>query len=202
MSPQHSNSQGKLFYVMGPSGSGKDSLLQYCREHNFDARTLQFAHRYITRAATGAGENHIYLSPQEFHARKDAKLFALSWHSHGLDYGIGIEIDHWLQSGVSVVVNGSREYLPVASEQYSNIIPIEVTVSLDVLEQRLKARGRESAEEISARLERNHNLKMPMAMKVTIPSIVIHNNATLPEAGEAMLNAFKERLTAPCAFNF
>lgn len=55
---------GKLIWLMGPSGSGKDSLLTALRQQ--EHAQLLVAHRYITRAANAGSENHVALSEQEF----------------------------------------------------------------------------------------------------------------------------------------
>lgn len=55
---------GKLIWLMGPSGSGKDSLLAELRLR--EQTQLLVAHRYITRDASAGSENHIALSEQEF----------------------------------------------------------------------------------------------------------------------------------------
>ena len=52
--------------------------------------------------------------PKNSDAMRHAGQFALHWQSHGLHYGIGIEIDGWLAQGHAVVVNGSRGYLKSA----------------------------------------------------------------------------------------
>ena len=48
---------GKLIWLMGPSGSGKDSLLAELRLR--EQTQLLVAHRYITRDASAGSENHI-----------------------------------------------------------------------------------------------------------------------------------------------
>lgn len=101
---------GKLIWLMGPSGSGKDSLLAELRQQ--EPAQLLVAHRYITRAANAGNENHIALSEQEFFTRAGQNLLALSWHANGFYYGVGVEIDLWLHAGFDVVVNGSRAHLP------------------------------------------------------------------------------------------
>jgi len=101
---------GKLIWLMGASGSGKDSLLTELRQR--EQTQLLVAHRYITRAASAGSENHIALSEQEFFTRAGQNLLALSWHANGLYYGVGVEIDLWLHAGFDVVVNGSRAHLP------------------------------------------------------------------------------------------
>ena len=156
---------GQLIYLIGASGSGKDSIMQAVREQISDEIPTLFAHRYITRPAELGGENYISLTEKEFVIRQNAGLFAMHWKSHGYCYGIGNEIKNWLNNGFNVVVNGSREYLPVASSLFPNLLVTLVTVSENVLRQRLIQRGRESMEEIEKRLERakafnvdHHNL--------------------------------------------
>lgn len=62
---------GKLILLMGPSGSGKDSLLAELRQQ--EPAQLLVAHRYITRAANAGNENHIALSEPEFFTRAGQK---------------------------------------------------------------------------------------------------------------------------------
>lgn len=69
---------GKLIWLMGPSGSGKDSLLAELRLR--EQTQLLVAHRYITRDASAGSENHIALSEREFFTRAGQNLLALSWH--------------------------------------------------------------------------------------------------------------------------
>ncbi|GHK46210.1 hypothetical protein ECZU08_18060 [Escherichia coli] len=122
---------------MGPSGSGKDSLLAELRQR--EQTQLLVAHRYITRDASAGSENHIALSEREFFTRAGQNLLALSWHANGLYYGVGIEIDLWLHAGFDVVVNGSRAHLPQARARYqSALLPICLQVSPEILRQRRK----------------------------------------------------------------
>lgn len=145
---------GVLLYVIGASGSGKDSLMSHARFKLAQDANVVFAHRYITRPSDAGGENHVALSEDEFESRVKQKLFPLHWHSHGLRYGIGCELNHWLAKGLTVVLNGSRAYLHEASRRYPELVPVLIEVSPQVLRQRLQARGRESADEIEARLQR------------------------------------------------
>lgn len=143
----------KLFYIMGPSGSGKDTFIQALREQW--PNDLLVAHRYITRSAAAGGENHIELSQIEFKQRREGQLFSMYWQANQHSYGLGLEVKHWLEQGFDVVMNGSRAYLPSAEEKFGEqLIPIVIHVKGDILEQRLRARGRESEGEILCRLQR------------------------------------------------
>lgn len=144
---------GRLLYLMGASGSGKDSLLDALRQHL--PADVTVAHRYITRPADSGCENHIALSEAEFVQRRQQGLFALEWHAHQCRYGVGIEIDTWMQLGCHVVVNGSRAHLEKARQRYGQrLMPVCLQVSDDVLAGRLAQRGREDATQIACRLQR------------------------------------------------
>lgn len=172
----------KLIYLMGASGSGKDSLLGYARQRLAGSPGIVFAHRYITRPAEAGGENHVALAPEEFNARLAAGLFAMHWEGHGYRYGIGIEIDQWMAKGLTVVVNGSRGYLPEALRRYPGLQSVTIEVSEATLRKRLLARGREAPEKIEERLMRHQEFT-----DRPIRGEVIRNDGPIEEAGEALV---------------
>ncbi len=153
--------QGRLLYLMGPSGSGKDSLLHHARElaqENTHKFPLHIAQRHITRqvSASAHDEQHISLSQEEFLQALEAGDFVMHWQSHGLYYGIHKNINTLLNECSVVIVNGSRAYLAEAQQKYPHLIPVLITVDSSALRARLEARGRESAEDIEKRIERAH----------------------------------------------
>lgn len=145
---------GRLIYLMGPSGSGKDSLIGAVRE-SLRSRNCEVVRRVITRSAESVGEDAIGVTREEFARLKAQGGFALAWSANGLDYGIPIQIDEWLMSGRNVLVNGSRGYLAEALLRYPSLLPVLITASDKVLRKRLLRRGRESFAEVEARLLRN-----------------------------------------------
>jgi ribose 1,5-bisphosphokinase len=149
---------GRLIYLMGPSGAGKDSLLLAAREP-LQARGCRIARRVITRSAEAVGEDALAVTEAEFERLRRNGAFALDWQANGLHYGISRQIDDWLAAGEDVLVNGSRGYLAEARKRYPQLRPVLLTVALPVLRERLLARGRESPEEIEARLARNQRFQ-------------------------------------------
>lgn len=144
---------GRLIWLMGPSGAGKDSLLLALRE--CAPPRVVVAHRYITRSASAGGENHVALSESEFRRRREYGLFALHWQAHQFHYALGIEIDQWLARGLDVVVNGSRLHLNDAQQRYGGqLLAVCLQVSPGVLAARLRQRGREDDAQIAQRLRR------------------------------------------------
>jgi ribose 1,5-bisphosphokinase len=175
---------GRLVYVIGPSGAGKDSIIDYARQRlGADRVRHVFARRHITRPADSGGEDHIAILPADFERDCAAGRFALWWRGNGHHYGISVEIDLWLRSGRHVILNGSRGYLPDAAERYPSLLPVLITIDPAVLQQRLCARGRETPDEIEARIQRAMALEM-----IDHPALmVIPNNGPLAEAGAAFV---------------
>ena len=58
---------GRLIYLIGPSGSGKDSLLDAARER-LAAHGCRVARRVITRSAEAVGEAAHSVSAEQFEA--------------------------------------------------------------------------------------------------------------------------------------
>ncbi|HEV2479282.1 MAG TPA: phosphonate metabolism protein/1,5-bisphosphokinase (PRPP-forming) PhnN [Puia sp.] len=174
----------QLIYIVGASGVGKDSLMLYARQQLNGSIPLVFAHRYITRPATQGSENHVALTVEEFLNRKAGGLFALDWESHGLYYGIGIEIDVWMERGFLVVVNGSRQYLPVAKERYPDMMAIVIEADPEIIRHRLESRGREKGEEIEQRIRRQPSLDVEGLIRIS-------NNGLLEEGGEDLISVLR-----------
>ncbi len=145
---------GKLIYLMGPSGSGKDSLIEAVRPH-LAGRRCEVMRRVITRSAEAVGEDAVGVSREAFESLKAQGAFALDWQANGLAYGITVQLDDWLRAGRNVLVNGSRGHLNQARERYPDLLAIMLRVDTRVLQQRLQARGRETPDEVCARLARN-----------------------------------------------
>jgi ribose 1,5-bisphosphokinase len=182
----------ELFYIIGASGVGKDSLIDYARDHIEKEAPLVFAHRYITRPADAGSENHIALSDDEFQQRLELGCFAMNWDSHGLRYGIDIGINQWLAKGISVVMNGSRAYLDTALWNYPELKPVLIRVDEATLRQRLELRGRETAEDIEQRLIRARELD-----QLSSPNLItINNDGDLAVAGEQLLDIITGKLSA------
>lgn len=145
---------GVLFLVVGPSGVGKDSLINGARQFLEQDVSFWFPTRFITRPADSCGEIHQALTSDEFDLLARDGAFMLSWHAHGHAYGIPIAAKEALARGRSVIVNVSREVIDEARRLWSPIRVMLITAPRDVLRKRLIRRGRETADDIERRLDR------------------------------------------------
>lgn len=148
-------SAGTLFAVVGPSGAGKDTLIDLARQLLEGDDNWHFARRHITRGANSVGENHINVTEREFDALTVQNAFVLHWQAHGLHYGIAQGIRTLTEQGVNVVVNLSRGAIGDAVERFPHVHVIHVTASQSIIEERLRQRGRETLLDIEERMSRS-----------------------------------------------
>ena len=143
---------GRLILVVGPSGVGKDTLIDAAKSLGLSG--VRIVRRDITRPADLGGEDYASLTDTDFEERQASGHYALSWRAHGLSYGVPADILGDLAAGHRVVVNVSRSVLDEARRRFENLLIISVTARPEVIRERLKARGRESASEIEGRVSR------------------------------------------------
>jgi ribose 1,5-bisphosphokinase len=161
---------GRLYYMMGPAGAGKSGVLGWVREHGVPVGVV-CAQRYMTRAARDGSESLVTLSDEEFTAREQRGLFALTWSAHGVRYGIGREIEHWMNRGADVLVNGSRGAYAEALKRFPNLQPVVITAHAATLSAQPAVRDVTSA--------------MPSG------ALVIHNDGYPAHAGSQLLDAIR-----------
>lgn len=172
-----------IFAVVGPSGVGKDTLMEAAKER----LGVHLVRRVITRPEAAGGEAFEGVTAETFAARKAAGAFVLSWEAHGLSYGIPKAETAGYAAERTVLFNGSRAMLTQAAEVFPELQVLNITASDAVLAARLRARGRESEEDIARRLERA-KLPLPVGLRVT----EIDNSGVLDEAVEALVAALCE----------
>ena len=149
---------GKFIVVVGPSGSGKGTLIAHIKPLFPDIR---YATSATTRAAR-EGEKHyasyFYLTVPEFTARIEHNDF-LEWAEYGGNfYGtLKSEVLPHLDSGLSVLkemeVQGARKILQALPRGSLALVFIRAG-SWDEMEKRIQARAPMSAEELLKRKAR------------------------------------------------
>jgi ribose 1,5-bisphosphokinase len=170
---------GRLLLVVGPSGAGKDTLIDLARAALKHDPSVIFARRVVTRAANAA-EAHDVMSDEDFERAARAGAFALTWDAHDLRYGIPAAIDADIRAGRTVVANVSRAIVAQARRRYADVRVVLVTAPPEILAARLAARARGSDGDLARRLARGD------AFADFAADCVIDNVGT-PETGAAAL---------------
>lgn len=145
---------GTLFLLVGPSGAGKDTLLDGARARLEPRGGHVFPAREITRPEDAGGERHVPVSEEGFAARVACGAYALHWRAHGLGYGVPMGLCLELLRGRHVVVNASRSVLDEARRRFPSVRIVHVTAPPAVLRARIEARGREAGDDVEARVAR------------------------------------------------
>ena len=145
---------------------------------------LHLVRRMITRPANVGGEAFDAVTEQEFAQHVANQTFVLHWQAHGLRYGIPHKQLSCLARGDDALVNLSRGVLKTADRQFDKMIVLSLTAPSSVLVARLQGRGRESAEQILARLARSV-FGLPKGLRV----LTVDNSHTLDQTIETILGA-------------
>jgi ribose 1,5-bisphosphokinase len=145
---------GILVLVVGPSGSGKDTLIAGARAALKGDLRFVFPRRAITRPQMIGAEDSETMAPGAFAAAMATGAFALAWRAHGFSYGIPVSIEAALGHGRHVIINVSRSVISEARQRYQPLRIVEAWAPPEVLAERLAARGRETGVEIDHRLAR------------------------------------------------
>ncbi|MEL7103226.1 MAG: phosphonate metabolism protein/1,5-bisphosphokinase (PRPP-forming) PhnN [Pseudomonadota bacterium] len=145
---------GTFIFVVGPSGVGKDTLLDGAKTLLDGDTRFHFLRRDITRDASAGGEDHNPVSVTDFETRLSHGAYALNWGAHDLRYGLPQTELSALSEGTSVIANGSRSVIDTARNRFDRFAVVSITANEDLLRQRLRQRGRESDADIEKRIAR------------------------------------------------
>ncbi|MFL4469859.1 phosphonate metabolism protein/1,5-bisphosphokinase (PRPP-forming) PhnN [Tateyamaria armeniaca] len=140
---------GRVIAVVGPSGVGKDSVMEGLHAALPNAHLVR---RVITRDKDAGGEDFDAVSEAEFEELVRNGAFAIHWHAHGLSYGIPTMVKYQLGQGKDCLINFSRNMLRPAESIFPNLIVLNVTAAPETIAKRLVARNRETEAEIAKRL--------------------------------------------------
>jgi len=179
---------GCFVAIVGPSGAGKDSVIDYARRQLCERDDIVFVQRVVTRPMDPASEVHDSLTPEDFEKAQSAGRFALAWAAHGHHYGLPREIDASVLDGRTVVANVSRQILPEMRERYIHTHVVAISARPEIIAERLIARGREDRDAVMARMQRGD-------IPVTGDDVIhIDNSGALADAGAALVEALLHTL--------
>ncbi|WP_035276525.1 guanylate kinase [Desulforegula conservatrix] len=180
-----SKNKGVLFVISAPSGAGKSTLIKVLMQNVPD---LIFSVSHTTRAPR-AGESHgrdyFFVDKHEFEDMIETGRLAEWAKVHDNYYGTSRAfIEENLSSGAGIILDIDVQ----GKELIEKVFPECVTIfimppSIDVLRQRLSARGTETPESIAKRMG---NAEIEISKTDSYKHIVINDD--LDVASEEIIN--------------
>lgn len=149
------NKEGMLILFSGPSGVGKDTVLDVVLNKN---KSLQKSISLTTRGIRDNetdGKDYYFISSDKFEDMI-SKGEVLEYAQYGVNmYGTPkAPVDKWLSEGKTVVLKIEVQGAKNIKEMYPDSVGIFLLPpSMEVLEKRLRSRGTETEDDIRRRLE-------------------------------------------------
>jgi guanylate kinase len=156
-----------LVIISGPSGVGKDTIIDALRRHERETGREGDRHYVVTvttrvpRAGEVDGVDYHFVSREEFLRIRDARGFLEANEVHGNWYGSPRDqVRAALASGKDAILKIDVQGAQIVKEQVTQALLIFVLPpSLETLFQRLRARATETADELELR-QRNAALEL------------------------------------------
>jgi ribose 1,5-bisphosphokinase len=183
---------GRFILVVGPSGAGKDTVINHARTLCAHDPDIVFVRRVVTRPRSIA-EDHDSLDNASFDSAVDNGMFAFWWRAHGLKYGIPRTADLDIRTGRTLVCNVSRGIVADVRNGYAHVDAVLITAPAAVLSARLSNRSRDTDGNLTARLQRSDSYADFKA------DYVIENIGTPDVAARQLLGVIRRRIGANSA---
>ena len=193
---------GWFVAIVGPSGAGKDTIINAVHQALKNNPEFLFVRRTITRKAginsfndhddtsqNIGNEDNIGVSLEQFLELSEKASFSLQWFAHGIHYALPIGIVDEVHKGKIVIANVSRTELEHAKELFGKVFVIEINAPIGILKERLISRKREKITDIEERLERaNIPIHLPKGAKYCY----IDNSGNINSAVDKVLSILQK----------
>ena len=146
--------QGKLILFSGPSGVGKDTLLDILIRKNPNFQKSISITTRERREGEVDGVDYYFITPDDFEAMLDCGE-VLEFAKYGKNlYGTPKKpVDKWLAEGKSVILKIEVQGAAKIKKMYPDALAIFIMPpSMEILEHRLRRRGTENEDDLVRRL--------------------------------------------------
>jgi guanylate kinase len=184
--------RGRLILVMGPTGSGKGTLVRHARELHPELALSVSCTTRTPRAGEVDGVSYHFLTRDAFMEKADAGEF-LEWAEYGGNlYGtLRSEVEGRLERGISVILEIEVQGVRLVKERTSpddlRVIFIDAG-SWEALEARIRARAAISDDEVEKRRQRYSDEE---SFKAEADAVILNEDGKLEEAEAAFVAAIE-----------
>ena len=177
------NPKNRLLYVVGPSGAGKDALINRLREIPGLNSKIYFVKRQVDRPSHDSSPMDVFLSADDFVKAIESQSMAMNWCANQHQYGVKLSELKIALTYPLALINGSRAYCLEVKKMYPQVEVVHITARESIIKERLMSRNRENATEIENRIHRSREL----SQNSTLYAKEILNDTTLDAALEQLL---------------
>ncbi len=182
------NSEGMLVLFSGPSGVGKDTVLDIilskdeCLQRSVSLTTRE------KRSGETDGEDYYFITKEEFSQMiKDGQVLEYAQYGENIYGTPKAPVDMWLKEGKTVILKIEVKGAQKIRELYPEALSIFLLPpSMGVLEDRIRRRATESEDDINRRLEIAKN---EILRSADYDFVVVNDN--LDEASNNVLSIIK-----------
>lgn len=182
------NSEGMLVLFSGPSGVGKDTVLDIilskdeCLQRSVSLTTRE------KRSGETDGEDYYFITKEEFSQMiKDGQVLEYAQYGENIYGTPKAPVDRWLKEGKTVILKIEVKGAQKIRELYPDALSIFLLPpSMQVLEDRIRRRATESEDDINRRLEIAKN---EILRSADYDFVVVNDN--LDEASNNVLSIIK-----------
>lgn len=182
------NSDGMLVLFSGPSGVGKDTVLDIILSKD---KKLQRSVSLTTREKRAGeidGEDYYFITKEEFSQMiKDGQVLEYAQYGENVYGTPKAPVDKWLKEGKTVILKIEVKGAQKIRELYPEALSIFLLPpSMQILEDRIRRRATESESDIEKRLEIAKN---EILRSADYDFVVVNDN--LDEASDNVLSIIK-----------
>ena len=149
------NKEGMLILFSGPSGVGKDTVLDVVLNKNKELqKSISLTTRNIRENETD-GKDYYFITVPKFHEMiENGEVLEYAQYGSNIYGTPKAPVDKWLSEGKTVILKIEVQGAKNIKEMYPDSVGIFLLPpSMEVLEKRLRSRGTEDEEDIQRRLE-------------------------------------------------
>ncbi len=182
------NREGMLVLFSGPSGVGKDTVLDIIlSKDDYLQRSVSLTTRE-KRSGEIDGEDYYFITKDEFLKMvKDGQVLEYAQYGENIYGTPKAPVDKWLKEGKTVILKIEVKGAQKIRELYPEALSIFLLPpSMQILEDRIRGRGTEDEQDIKRRLEIAKN---EILRSADYDFVVINDN--IDEASNNVLNIIK-----------
>jgi len=181
--------KSKIFIITGTSGAGKDSVINKIKEKGLDFVWAKTTTSRPKREGESEGNPYHFVAPEEFQNKiKRGEMIEYA-DVYGIYYGMERKnIEKFLNTGKPIVVRIDIQGVPTYKKLFPDSVCIFIAApSFEILEKRIRQRGKDSEEAIQKRMRAARNEMEDAKSNPLYDFIIVNEENKLQKTAEIVV---------------